>query len=402
MFRRLTRFPASPALDPRENRLTEVTASVLERVEDLARDVVIHLLATGLEQAKERMSPSSSASRPDAQRELERRERLLAAAESIGKPRTRIHTQLTTRSRRFVDLSIHLRPTADDGGPDVVVWVEVKHGADLHGDQLDAYLEDIRETDAAQQAVVVLAPRAQMPTGVPPNVLTADWQGIARLISDRSSHPSSHGWLLTEYASFLKEEGLMDPDALTATHAIALLEHDAAAAAVAAICGRADEELQRIWGKRGSHLPDRSAARSPAYGLGYWANYPAHREGDIKAPGWDQGWFEWGLRDTAGMQFLDESRGSFAFMAGATLNTPELRKSAAEAWFARRRSEGFQWLWHSGRYRLVRLRYPDELLSGTSIDTQGRALAEWIHEAFQTLADDPPESAASPRAENAR
>jgi hypothetical protein len=46
-FRRVTRFPLGSAVDPRENRLTEITAAVFDEVPGFARDVTALLLAEG-------------------------------------------------------------------------------------------------------------------------------------------------------------------------------------------------------------------------------------------------------------------------------------------------------------------------------------------------------------------
>ena len=60
LFRRVTRYRISPTQDPRENRLTEVTAAVLERVDGLAHDVMDAALATAAVAADTvRMVPSA-------------------------------------------------------------------------------------------------------------------------------------------------------------------------------------------------------------------------------------------------------------------------------------------------------------------------------------------------------
>jgi hypothetical protein len=56
LFRRVTRYRITPTQDPRENRLTEVTAAVLERVDGLAYDVVDEVLATAAATAREQLS----------------------------------------------------------------------------------------------------------------------------------------------------------------------------------------------------------------------------------------------------------------------------------------------------------------------------------------------------------
>src|SRR5262249_20442807 len=54
LFRRVTLYRIAPAQNPRENRLTEVTAALLERVEGLAFDVMDAVLASAATVANER------------------------------------------------------------------------------------------------------------------------------------------------------------------------------------------------------------------------------------------------------------------------------------------------------------------------------------------------------------
>jgi hypothetical protein len=56
LFRRVTRYRIAPTQDPRENRLTEVTAAVLERVDGMAYDVVSAMLESAVEAAQERLA----------------------------------------------------------------------------------------------------------------------------------------------------------------------------------------------------------------------------------------------------------------------------------------------------------------------------------------------------------
>jgi hypothetical protein len=48
LLRRVTTYRVSPTQDPRENRLTEITAAVLERVDRLALEVVEGMLSRTL------------------------------------------------------------------------------------------------------------------------------------------------------------------------------------------------------------------------------------------------------------------------------------------------------------------------------------------------------------------
>lgn len=395
LFRRVTRYAVSPSLDPRENRLTEVTAAVLENVDRFVLDFAASLLDGACAEAKRRLEVAADAERDERAAELARRCELRRALAAMESPRARVRTQVPTTSNHFVDLELHLRqPRSSPAAGDMLLWIEVKHGAGLHGDQLDVYSADIKSSDATHKAVILLAPRRAMPLidSVPSEVPAVEWQDVARKFvnSDKRSWPNEQRWLLQQYSAYLKEEVLMDPDALTATYALALLEQDAAAAAAEGVCELADEYVQKHWGPRGSFQQTRKG--DPAYGIGYWANFSPHLAGGAAAESWRGGWFEWGLRATGGMEYLDEKRGSWTFTAGATLHAKAnpAKVDTNQEWLSHRRGQGFAYYWHSGYYRLSRLRYPDELLNKTSLEDQGRLLGEWIVETLTMLADAPP------------
>jgi hypothetical protein len=395
VFGRVSRYPRSPLLDPGENRLTEVTAAVFERVDDAARRSVTALLSAAIEQAEREKTtdPSGGKWMAEATRLREARR----AAEALGaEARVRIQTQLPTPKGRFVDMEVWLRPqrpasTLDD----VAVWIEAKYGSDIHGDQLDVYLADIEAHPARHCIVLLLLPRGQtLKTKPPPAVLVVDWQTISRVVSDarfRGSRPEGQRWLLDEYSEYLAEEGLMDPDALSAAHALALMQSGEAEDAIAGICEHADAFVQNEWAKATDYgKPSRSASNDPAYGLYYWASFNPQPI----TPHWREGWFEWGNGDPEDWQYVDEDdvRGSNVFYAGATFiaksNPHKVEKN--EAWVASLLSAGFIWCWFSDHYRLVRLKYPDELLVATTLEGQGQALAQWVVETFKLLQAQPP------------
>jgi hypothetical protein len=120
------------SVNPRENRLTEVTAAVLELVHGVTAAFIAGVLGAGIDDAQRRdLGPAEHA----------RRRALLADFISLENPRVSVTTQLATRGGRFVDLELLLRPGVGAQSKGLLLWVEIKHGAGLHGDQLDAYLE---------------------------------------------------------------------------------------------------------------------------------------------------------------------------------------------------------------------------------------------------------------------
>ena len=384
MFRRVTRYAMRPGLDQRENRLTEATAIALEHVDGLAPAFVDVLLEVGERDARRRRLCAL---------ELQRRRELVAHARRLVPGRAVVETQVPTAKGRYVDLQVHLRPRPHDRTGGLLVWVEVKHGAGVHGDQLESYLTDIQghhDDNGPAPVLVVLGPRGWAPPELPGNVLHADWQEFARVLPTLATtldHPEQR-WLLDEYIRYLKEEGLSDPNALTVSSALALMQHQEAAEAAAGVCEHASAYVNEHWGAQTDYARNRSGV--PVYGLNYWSNHPTARDA-APEPRWQGVWFEWGLRYAPEMQYIDGMRGSYVFLAGATAdpNNEPARRAGNEDWLGRRQAEGFHRLWLDN-YKLVRMRYPDELLATTTLDAQGRALGEWIVGSFEALANDPP------------
>jgi hypothetical protein len=121
LFRRAARFQRSVAVDPRENRLTEAFAAVLERDPLLTTELVKRWTSADV--------PEGSVS---------------------------VRTQRLTASGAFIDLELAFGSLA---APNLRVWVEVKHGAGLHENQLETYLDDLKVEHHAESRLVFLAPR---------------------------------------------------------------------------------------------------------------------------------------------------------------------------------------------------------------------------------------------------
>lgn len=98
---------------------------------------------------------------------------------------------------------------------------------------------------------------------VPPQVLIAHWQDVARAANAmrRTVTQPEQLWLLDEYIRYLQEEMLSDPDALTTASALALMEYRAARAAAAGICEHADAVIQETWGDRYEHRKTSESTR---------------------------------------------------------------------------------------------------------------------------------------------
>lgn len=392
LFRRVTRYRISPTQDPRENRLTEVTAAVLERVDGLAREVAETVLKSACDASYAQVAAMTGeaevAAGEDAHDALAAR---LRALRRLDRPRVRVDTQVTTSSTKFVDLKLRFAPQPFQAGESLVFWVEVKHGAGVHGTQLDDYERDIAFTDADHRLVVVLAPRQSLDelVDVPESMPVVSWQAVAEVVRRWAKHRdlgSVERFLLNDYLAFLREEGLMDEELLTAEHAFALRAAPAAVSTTAKLMELADDYIAKHWGPRGQN----KGGKNPAYGPEYWAHYElAPRDGEPPPATWRSSTFEWGL---FGDQDREEPRNAFVFFAGATFfaarDDPSKVAENAE-WLTARRQDRYEYF-NSWFWRLFRFRYPEELLAATTLDEQVERLGSWVVESFQLLADYPP------------
>lgn len=339
-------------MDPRENRLTEAFAAVLERDAVLARDVVAGWTALAV--------PDGNVS---------------------------VRTQRLTASGGFIDLELGFGPPA---APDLRVWVEIKHGASLHENQLETYLNDLKIEHHSDARLVFLAPRGAA-DAVPEDVTAVEWQNVAsflRAYARRADVKEVSRWLSTEFYGYLKEEGLTDEEALTPAHAFALAARPAADRATARLIEYAHIVVAKEWGAPKSFLK-KSGSQKPAYGVDWWATYHTS-SGDIDgAPTWGSAWFEWTIRTD---DFRAEPRDAIGLFAGAafpTMKGSALSKASNEPWIAAVAAAGFErvsaWYW-----RLWRPLYPEQLMVEETLEAQGRRLGDWVVAAFRELEETPP------------
>lgn len=347
IFRSVTKYPQGD-VDPAENRLTEVFGAVLDRVEGLGAALVQDW----------------------------------GGQEAIGE-RLWVRTQRATAGGRFVDLELAFGAPVV---PDLRVWIEIKHGADLHENQLENYLVDLGSEAQDGAMLVLLAPRGAMPAVNRP-AMAIEWQAVGRFIASwvkRDGLKSEHQWLLEELLKYLREEGLVDEERLMTAHALELAVRPASERTVARVIEIAHQLVVAGWGNPESV----AGGAKPAFGAGWWASFDPAR-GGTPASGWKNVWFDWTLlHDKA----RPEPRDSYAFFAGATFKSKKdtaLSSPSVGPWLAARGAEGYEyfqeWYW-----RLWRVLYPEQLLAVESIDEQARLLADWVLKAFSDLSNSPP------------
>jgi hypothetical protein len=259
MFRRAVRFAERDSANPAENRLTEITAAVLERHPPLARGFTAALLTQAARGARPAARPRTAAARAWLAKHGNTAEVLVA-------------TQLV-RGGRVVDLQLRLTCDPLRRARDLIVWVEIKHGADISGLQLDAYLDLIDQEPGAVRTLIVLAPRQRPPSAalVPDGVPVAFWQQV---LGDRVkwlpySPEGSAGALLTqELLSYFEEEGLMPAQPLTTELALSLAVRDAANKTVTAMCEVVHERVLERYADEGA-----KGGRDRQYGTNFWAKH---------------------------------------------------------------------------------------------------------------------------------
>jgi hypothetical protein len=320
-----------------------------------------------------------------------------------------VSSQVSTLTGRFVDLAIRISPQGGrSGASDVLVWVEVKHGADVHGDQLTAYLAAIRGFPAAHRVVLLLAPRAHKLTGeVPAEVPRVDWQTVAGTMDDLADDGDlspEQAWLLREYVSCLNEEGLMDPKALTGDHVAALAGFEDADNALAGVSAHALTYVSGVWAEP-REWRRRPRAQEPEFGFGFWASYDPEPE----SASWLDGWFDWGSGVPDDWEFANATdHGPVVFFSGVKFaaRADPTSDPKHEAWVRALLAAEFEWCRFEDAHRLVRIVDADVLAAEeTTVRAQGRRLGSWVVETFKLLEAHPPAPSASlmrPRSRRAR
>lgn len=371
-LRRATRYVTSPGRDPREDRLTQVSAAVLERVPGLARELMLGWLDP-------RTAPTTETSTPTTEALWRRVDSLPAETPALAS------TQRFLPPNRRVDLELRL--PAPDGGLAATVWVEVKHGTDPSRGQVPGYLSSCPDNTR----VVLLSTRERLPildlSECPESVPQRTWQETAnraRRFARRVDDPVAR-WLLDEWLIYLREEGLMDPVSLGPEHMTALMYGAEAEQALSVLCqeamAAADATVVAPF--------EQSGGDKPKYGLGYWAKWGLGTTDEERAR-WDNAWFDWKVVRSRGrghgiptghvfvMAGLSKARGEFTSPDPSWIDSllGGIGGPSGPLVFLR---------WRGDHERLQRVGYLHQVVRGDTLADQGRELGRWVTETFDAL-----------------
>jgi hypothetical protein len=346
--------------DPRENRLTEIFGTVLGLVPDLART-----LATVWLDPDQTHAPRQERARTATSPAWDRVRRL----DDGGTPS--VSTQVPVAGG-FVDLELRFPADGGERGQDTVVWIEVKHGTGLHGQQLATYDLALQATHVSRGgtgAIVLLDRRHKLPQtderDVPPTVAQRSWEQTGREIARFETDDAVSVWMCRELLAYMQEENLMDPVTLGPEHLTALAYAGQANKGLEAICQRAESLITERF-----RVADHTGRGARHYGEGYWAT-------------WGDGeWLEWHLLRKGG-------HGPLEIRAGLCAD----KHRQFDATVERQLRHGIQIgrdlvafdRWHGPKERLMRVARPQDVLVGADLDIQADSLARWVVETLTAV-----------------
>ena len=199
------------AVDPHEDRLTEVCAAVLvnDHCAGLAGHVALDWLTAALKDTRITIKEPLGDIRD-----------LLADDGAAWACTVRTQLELKTpEGRKRPDLELSFAREGDRP-ENVTLWVEVKHGTKPHSRQLWAYLENLRRLRGSHNSVLLLlAPRTKLPSfdpdEIPDEVPQLTWEVTASSIKSFDTAEPVGRFLRDQLFDYLREEKLVDPGPLT-------------------------------------------------------------------------------------------------------------------------------------------------------------------------------------------
>ncbi len=335
LFHRLARYAPHPGSQPRENSLTEALATVLDNVAGTP-ELVAKLWCDGL--------PSGD---------------------------WRVETQaLTGNGFERIDLVL--------SHPGALVWVEIKHGAPLHENQLKNYRDALdRRSGSANRALILLVPEGFDLDN--PDTQHADavstWQDTGVALHESQpclARDPERRWLLSQFIAFLKEEDLVVTDPLSHDHLEAVLMRRPAETSFSELLRRTQKGIIERRREQPKTWPDGwPTPKQRGDWPTFWAIW--------KPPAWGgTARLEWAFNDETG-----------AWLFGAGVTIDDGTDGGEVEWLSNLATSGLpgfeEMLGFQGVIRLFRRMDPRRLVGLTNPDTQSRKLCDWVVETFDEL-----------------
>jgi hypothetical protein len=352
-FSRVARFEPGLGHTPRENSLTEAFVAVLEHCSpDPASALIEELTAWSADDWSAKTQVST------------------------GRGLDKIDIELLAESALLHDGAVGK----------VRVWIEVKHHADLGHEQLKRYRQALdAQPDGREGRLLLLAP-----LGFPRNQPAVkdhvhdvvDWQAVGSCLKTREDHESlsEHGrWLVREFLSFLREEGLAVTEALTPRHVDAVLLREHSFNAFQGLLRIAFEQVKQAEGEPDPPWPPNwpEVSGSPQGWPSFHVYWPESRASSFK----EQSGLEWNLYRWAW------NSGQLVFGAGLTVHGASLEQS--ESLLEDRGLldlADFSLQYEKGVARFYRWKAPEAMIgSGHSLGEQAASLANWVSDTFAQL-----------------
>jgi len=344
----LRRHPLARSPWPSEDLLTEATGAVLRRSQALSRSLAGKLLGLSDDALPERVAV-----------------------------RTQMHIPHVGR----LDLVL-------DGGPEHLVWMELKDRAPESGSQLTRYRERLQRGERAQYRRLVYLTRYGATGTSLPEVIHWSWWDVARFIGKwldehrERLEPLEH-WIVNDYLKYLQQIGLVMLDPLSPDFPATLRSFGFVANQLLSLSDMLREQLAEMgWSSETSQCG--FGGKRPQDWNDWWCAYePRPPEAFSQGSA-----FDWGM-----LNLMQD--GPAIFIAGLWLGESwdnERYRDWFEYMINVPTNDGFGPFEHPDGHSRERLCRSIEInqLGGRDLADQARSMAEFVARTFRLLEVNPP------------
>jgi len=298
-----------------------------------------------------------------------------------------VRTQVPTINRNQIDLELRFGSDRTRSTEDVLLWVEVKHAADPHENQLDNYLRDIQAEPGTGQ-VVLLAPRASLErfVGIPSGVTRRAWQRAGHVIWEHArlnNHEPATSLLCKELYRYMTEQHLTEPPSTRPEHFVAMAYMGDALEILRGVCERASARVRARLGEPTEFLPAPRRPGTPDFGMDYWESW--------SIDGHEHVWMDWNAYDSPPFETADGR--SVAFVSGLCADDAPSLEAVLDPERRRLLEDGVEVNGRRVRFvrvaddheRFAQVASPESVLVGRDLAEQADTLADWITSGLEAV-----------------